>query len=184
MTYNELTCCKQDKNLPIVHNVVEYPCVCYYSEEQLWGWLVRSAVWHTVGKLTCPSSPALVHLGERKREMGYCEWIETERNTTDIGRMCFLLCEMQLIRLTDRKRESGKTLCGTECERFTSEPWCEHVCARVWLSALHTSVGLAVLPLFVHKHQDKRQSEQSHDAGCYGQGHWHSAWGRNRETES
>lgn len=42
---------------------------------------------------------------------------------------------------------------------------------------------MGVLPLFVHKHQNERQREQSQDASCYGQGHWHSAWGSNRETE-
>lgn len=57
--------------------------------------------WQRVGKLTCPSSPAPVHLAKRKRETGHCEWIETQRNTSVW--MCFLLCEIQLIHLTDRK---------------------------------------------------------------------------------
>ena len=158
-------------------------------------WSMQPAAWQTVGKLTCPSSPALVHLGERrKQEMGHCEWIETERNTTDWVWMCFPLCEIQLIHLTYRKCVLDKTLWGTQCERFIFDPLhgcgndcvcvCVCVCACLCISVIHTSARMGAVPLFVHKHQNKRQGEQSQDAGCYGQCHWHRAWGSNRETES
>lgn len=109
--------------------IVKSPCTqYYYSKEQVcyWTWSVRPAAWQTVGKRTCPSWPALVHLGERKREIGHCEWIETERNTTDRMWMCFLLCEIQLIHLADRKCASDKTLWATQCDRFIFDPWHEH----------------------------------------------------------
>lgn len=140
--------------------------------------LKGSCVWAlAVGKLTCPFSPALVHLRERKQEMGYCELFETERKTTDTAWMYFLLEEMQLIDLAVRKQQVIQNTMRNQVWEIYG--WCAvmelivRFCVRVSISVMRTFARVGALSLLVHKHQDERQSEQSQDAGCYGQGHCH-----------
>lgn len=59
---------------------------------------------------------------------------------------------------------------------------CVCLCAHLNTSAIHTPARLGVLPLSVDEHQNKRQGKQSQDAGPHGQGHWHGAWGSNKQT--
>lgn len=93
------------------------------------------------------------------------------------------MCKIQLIRLTGRKCVSDKAFMRAPVRgraAFQIEPrW--NIGALARLSAIRTSAGMDVLPLFVHKQQDEGQREQSQDAGCDGQSHWYGAWRIARE---